>query len=229
MNSHRAMHELADRHEQSRAVHKVAMGISMRRTMLELAYPHEHAARDAARPRTVLVERPEPPMSGALARPIGTGIDMNHRFAFSIVSLAIAASFLGCASTSPKSSMNPDDQRVWNLAREQHGVGPLDDRAFEIRLSPAGSDVSQPDVIEFAGGRMHSRGCDDAGFGTSAYTTRAVAGGVEFHVVCKSGSGATNDWRGTVHGDSIEGALTWTPGPGEAPVEHAFSGRATKG
>jgi hypothetical protein len=75
---------------------------------------------------------------------------------------------------------------------------------------------------------MHSRGCDEAGFGTSTYTTRAVDGGVEFHVLCKSSSGATNDWRGVVRGDAIEGGMTWTPGPGEAGVDHAFSGHAIK-
>jgi len=153
---------------------------------------------------------------------------MSYSHRLFLAPVLLAATLASCASQSPQSSMSPEDQRAWNLAREQHGVAALDDRAFEISLHAVGSDVTQPDVIEFAGGRMHSRACDDAGFGTSTYTTRAVAGGIEFHVVCKSSSGATNDWHGTVRGDAIEGGLTWTPGPGESPVEHAFSGRATK-
>jgi hypothetical protein len=99
---------------------------------------------------------------------------------------------------------------------------------IEIKITPKGGSVSQADVIEFAGGRMHSRGCDDAGFGTSTYTTRTADGGVQFHVVCTSSSGATNDWSGVVHGDAIEGSLKWTPGPGEASIEHTFSGRAAR-
>ena len=153
---------------------------------------------------------------------------MSHAHRFFLAPFIIAASIASCASPSPQSSMSAEDQRTWNLAREQHGVAALDDRAFQISLHAVGSDVSQPDVIEFAGGRMHSRSCDEAGFGTSTYTTRAVAGGIEFHALCKSSSGATNDWHGTVRGDVIEGGLTWTPGPGDAPVEHAFSGRTTK-
>jgi hypothetical protein len=189
--------------------------------------PHEHAARAAALACTVLVERKGPPNSGEHARLRRTGIEMNHRHSF-IASLAIVASLASCASTATTSSMSPEDQHVWDLAREHHGVGALDDRVFDIHLNPVGTDIHQPDVIEFAGGRMHSRGCDDAGFGTSTYTTRTVSGGIEFHVVCTSSSGSKNDWHGTVRGDSIEGGLTWTPGPGEAPVEHVFSGHATK-
>jgi hypothetical protein len=153
---------------------------------------------------------------------------MKHRQVSSIALFIIAVVLASCASTEPKSSMSPADQQVWTTARAQHGVGALDDRAFDIKLGPKGSDVSQPDVIEFAGGRMHSRGCDDAGFGTSTYTSKTVAGGIEFHVVCKSSSGSTNDWTGTVRGDAIQGTMTWTPGPGEASVEHSFSGHATK-
>jgi len=152
---------------------------------------------------------------------------MKHRQVTCTAFFLAVVSLASCASTEPKSSMSTDDARVWNAAREQHGVGALDDRAFDIKLSPKGSDVSQPDVIEFAGGRMHSRGCDDFGFGTSTYTSQPVSGGVEFHVLCKSSSGATNDWKGTVRGDAIQGTMTWTPGPGDPGIEHTFAGHAT--
>src|SRR5438552_14206275 len=90
-----------------------------------------------------------------------TGVDMNLRLVPSIALLVLAAA--GCGSTSQSSNnTTPEDQRIWTAAREQHGVGMLDDRTFEVRISPKGKerDISQPDTLEFAGGRMHSTACD---------------------------------------------------------------------
>lgn len=144
--------------------------------------------------------------------------------------LLVLLSIASCGSTSPSSNnMSPEDQRTWTAAREQHGVGVLDDRTFDVRISPKGKekDISQPDTLEFAGGRMHSTACDEFGFGTSTYTTRQVDGGTEFHVVCKTPSGTTNDWHGTVRGDTIEGGFTFKQ-PGEEPLENVFHGHARK-
>ena len=155
---------------------------------------------------------------------------MNLRPVPSIALLVLAGALSGCGSTSRSSNnMTPEDQRVWTAAREQHGVGVLDDKSFEVRVSPKGKehDISTPDTLEFAGGRMHSTACDEFGFGTSTYTARKVDGGTEFHAVCKTPSGTTNDWHGTVRGDTIEGGYTFTQ-PGEEPLENVFSGHARK-
>lgn len=134
-----------------------------------------------------------------------------------LVSILIAAS---CASDT-RGSMPEGDLAVWRAAQSRNGAGPLDGREFAIEIGERDRPATQRETVEFAGGRFHSRACDEYGFGTGEYTSRAVDGGIEFHAVCTSATSGRNEWHGTVRADSIQGGFTWTPLSG-APVEHWF-------
>lgn len=137
--------------------------------------------------------------------------------ALALVAVAVSA----CSSTS-EGSMSPQDQSVWMNAREQHGVGALDDKTYQVKMVMAGQ-AEDSDTLEFAGGRFHSTACDPYGFGSGQYTTTKVDGGFDFHATCTNGSGGTNAWHGTVRGDSIEGGFVCTQ-PGSKTMEGNFRG-----
>jgi hypothetical protein len=139
------------------------------------------------------------------------------------LSIFLLLSLAACSSSS-KTGMKAEDERVWNAAREKHGIGALDDRNFEVRMGPVGKELVGKDTLEFAGGRFHSTACDGFGFGTAQYTTKNNNGAIEFSANCTNESGDTNEWHGTIRGDDIEGRLKWTP-KGSQPVESEFRGR----
>jgi hypothetical protein len=163
-------------------------------------------------------------LSGALLPP---GVPMfRHSFPILFALAFVTPLFTGCGSTS-ESSMSPADKNVWTDARGRHGVGVLDDHNFKVELVPTGETKGDPDTLEFAGGRFHSTACDQYGFGSGEYTTTQVEGGWRFHATCRNGGGGTNEWYGTVRGDSIEGGFTCT-NPDSPTMRGNFRGNAVK-
>ena len=136
-----------------------------------------------------------------------------------LLSLLVAA--CGC---SMHAGMTEADARTWAGARVAPPSLPLDGRSFRVDLGRKGEGREETEVVEFAGGRFHSPLCDAYGFGSGAYTTRALpGGGLEFEATCTSTTDGTNVWRGVVRDRTIEGTLTWSK-PGEAAVEHWLRG-----
>jgi hypothetical protein len=150
---------------------------------------------------------------------------MSNRQCLPVCALAlVAAAFSACSSTSSEGSMSPQDKSVWMNAREQHGVGMLDDKTYQVTMVAAGhGSDTDTDTLEFAGGRFHSTACDPYGFGSGTYTTTKVDGGWDFHATCVNGSGGTNAWHGSVRGDTIEGGFVCTQ-PGSPTMEGSFRG-----
>jgi hypothetical protein len=114
---------------------------------------------------------------------------------------------LAACSSPGSDEMSPEDLRVWTSARDQAGVGALDGRRFVVDVVATGDIGGDRDTLEFAGGRFHSRGSDDYGFGSGEYATLKVEGGWRFRATCRNESGGTNEWHGIVRGDSIEGGF----------------------
>ncbi len=139
----------------------------------------------------------------------------------------VTTAFTACNSTTSQNSMSSQDRSVWMSAREKHGVGPLDDKTFQVTTVEPGKSGGDADTLEFAGGRFHSTACDPFGFGTGEYTTKKVDGGLEFRATCRSASGGTNEWHGTVRGTAIEGGFVCTA-PGSPTMQQSFSGSMIK-
>lgn len=99
----------------------------------------------------------------------------------------------------------------------------FDGKRFEVRLVERGAEKNESDMLEFDSGRFHSTACDACGFNASPYTAQVVDGALTFHATCVNSAGDRNDWHGTLRGERIEGAFTWTPAKG-APVERSYAG-----
>jgi hypothetical protein len=151
---------------------------------------------------------------------------MSNRFLPFCALALVAAAVSACSSTS-EGSMSPQDKSVWMSAREQNGIGALDDKTFDVRLVTNGQGAGDPDTLEFAGGRFHSTACDPYGFGSGAYTTTKVDGGWDFRATCTNSAGGTNAWHGTVRGTSIDGGFVCTQ-PGSPTMEGSFRGSMVK-
>ncbi len=118
---------------------------------------------------------------------------------------------------------------VW-LHRAEAGDG-LEGRRFDTRAGMQGKDAHVPsDILSFAGGLFHSSDCDQYEYGKGRYTSRAGAdGSIHFEAVTESPSYGRNEWKGVVHGRSVEGEFIfhrkptwWRPDP--EPLPHWFKG-----
>lgn len=131
-------------------------------------------------------------------------------------SLFLAA--LGASACHTDASMPAQDG-----AARSTGMHALDGKRFEVRLIEQGATKGESDTLEFDSGRFHSTACDAYGFSASPYTTQMIDGVLTFRASCTNSAGDRNDWHGTLRGERIEGAFTWTPVKGE-PVERSYAG-----
>ena len=103
----------------------------------------------------------------------------------------------------------------------------LDGKTFVAEAGEKGKAADEhDDVITFASGKFHSSACDKYGFGSAVYSSDGKTFGAE----TTSGKEGRIVWKGTVQGDTIEGAFThypkgWLLNPNPAPVEHWFKGK----
>ncbi len=119
--------------------------------------------------------------------------------------------------------MSSADQRAWSDAQTKNGVGSLDGRNFVVDLAEKGKTAADRDTLEFAGGRFHSTGCDQFGFGSGTYQAHNEGDAVVFTAVCINAKNMKNEWHGTIKGNSIEGNFTCTA-DGEKPVDYWYKG-----
>jgi hypothetical protein len=100
----------------------------------------------------------------------------------------------------------------------------LDGRTYKVLLGPEGKKGDE-DTLTFARGKFESSMCVPLGFKAAKYEAKGE-GEVAFTVVVKNEKGQTNNWKGTIRGDQIDGTLTCT-GSGEA-LKMVFKGSAVK-
>ena len=100
----------------------------------------------------------------------------------------------------------------------------LDGRTYKVLLGPEGKKGDE-DTLTFTKGKFESSMCVPLGFKAAKYEANG-ADEIVFTVVVKNAKGQTNDWKGTIRGDQIEGTLTCT-GSGE-PMKMVFKGSAVK-
>lgn len=100
----------------------------------------------------------------------------------------------------------------------------LDGRTYKVLLGPEGKKGDE-DTLTFTKGKFESSMCVPLGFRAAKYEAKG-ADEIAFTVVVKNAKGQTNNWKGTIRGDQIEGTLTCT-GSGE-PMKMVFKGSAVK-
>jgi hypothetical protein len=101
--------------------------------------------------------------------------------------------------------------------------GTLDGKVFTVDSAEKGKTSTEKDDVDFANGKLHSKGCDQWGFGAGAYKTD----GNKFEADTTSAKEGKIHWSGTVVGDKIEGTYVWTKA-GQKPIEYGFKGTLKK-
>jgi hypothetical protein len=121
-----------------------------------------------------------------------------HRTTITLAAFALVTSTFACGGASnPAGATAPTNAAV--------GTGPLDGTSYEVTLAVAG-EQPRKDTLVFNGGKFESTACTGFGFPQwTEYTASGDPGAIAFHVVTHHPSGASIDWNGTVHRDSIEG------------------------
>lgn len=100
----------------------------------------------------------------------------------------------------------------------------LDGRTYKVLLGPEGKKGDE-DTLTFTKGKFESSMCVPLGFKAAKYDAKG-ADEIAFTVVVKNAKGQTNNWKGTIRGDQIEGTLTCT-GSGDA-MKMVFKGQLQK-
>jgi hypothetical protein len=100
----------------------------------------------------------------------------------------------------------------------------LDGRTYKVVLGPEGKRGDE-DTLTFAMGKFESSMCVPLGFKAAKYEAKG-SDEIAFTVVVTNKQGQTNKWKGTIHGDQIEGTLTCT-GSGD-PMKMVFKGQLAK-
>jgi hypothetical protein len=99
----------------------------------------------------------------------------------------------------------------------------LDGKVFTVEAAEKGKTSGEKEDIDFAKGKFHSKGCDQYGFDSGAYTMT----GDKFEADTTSAKEGKIHWSGTVSGDRIEGTYVWTK-TGQKPIEYWFKGTLKK-
>ncbi|HEX8952696.1 MAG TPA: hypothetical protein VF945_12660 [Polyangia bacterium] len=99
--------------------------------------------------------------------------------------------------------------------------GALDGKSFSGTVGEKGKTTGDAEVLTFKDGKLHSKACDQYGFGDGAYTASTAGGVTTFEADTTSAKEGKMHWRGTVKGAAVEGSYVWTKA-GQAPVEGWF-------
>ena len=114
------------------------------------------------------------------------------------------------------------------LATAAFAKGPtLDGKVFAIESSEKGKTATEKEDVDFKAGKFHSKGCDQYGFGSGAYTAKDEGGALKFEADTVSAKEGKIHWTGTVKGDAIEGTYLWTKA-GQKPIEYVYKGSVKK-
>jgi len=88
--------------------------------------------------------------------------------------------------------------------------GLLDGKVFVGQYRENHKSAVKEDVLRFMNGRFHSIGYSKRGFNEGVYTARAEEDKIYFEAETVNSKKGKINWRGIVHGDSIEVNYRWT-------------------
>ena len=118
---------------------------------------------------------------------------------------------------------------IFSSARAESGL--LDGKVFIADAGEKGKAADEKnDVITFRDGRFHSSVCDQWGYNKGLYKATAEGEAILFDAETVSEKDGRLVWKGTIHGDTIEGVFThyrkssWFR-KNPAPLEHWFKGK----
>jgi hypothetical protein len=109
--------------------------------------------------------------------------------------------------------------------------GALDGKKYLGDIGDKGKRADETGaVFTFADGKFSSSVCDKYGFVRGAYTTVKEGDVLRFEAKTISAEYGTNEWRGTVKGNDLDGVLVWHKKPSffsrnPAPVEKWFKAK----
>lgn len=107
----------------------------------------------------------------------------------------------------------------------------LDGKIFVVESGPTGKAADEKDdILTFRDGQFHSSACDKYGFGKGAYQTSAQGDTVVFTTETTSEKEGRLAWKGTVHGNTVDGTIVhyrkgWFLNRNPAPRELWFKGK----
>ena len=86
----------------------------------------------------------------------------------------------------------------------------LDNRSFSGEIGNVGKQTGQADNFSFQNGKFESTLCRGFGYGKGDYKATVTDGRIQFEAQSTSADGGVMAWKGTVIGNSIEGAVVTT-------------------
>lgn len=139
----------------------------------------------------------------------------------------ISACKRGAAENVPKPEDASSQSSTPQAAAQPAAPPTLDGKTFAGESVEHGKPTGDKDEITFANGRMHSKGCDQYGFGEAPYTATASGDAIGFTATTTSPKEGAIAWSGTVTGDAWSGTMVWTK-QGQAPITYDIKGTLRK-
>ncbi|MBS1911144.1 MAG: hypothetical protein JST22_04085 [Bacteroidetes bacterium] len=138
---------------------------------------------------------------------------------------------VACRRNGAESRPKPDSASAPSAAAQapqQPATTPtLDGRTFAGESVEHGKTAAEKDELAFANGRMHSKGCDQYGFGDAPYTATVSGDSVHFTATTTSPKEGSIAWSGTVVGETLSGTFVWTK-QGQEPIAYEMKGTLKK-
>ncbi len=131
------------------------------------------------------------------------------RFApLAFVSILVACG--GSSATNPTPSAPTGTTTTTTGGMASSAPSSIDGKSYDITLSIPGENPEK-DTLNFAQGKFESAACTPLGFPKwTDYAASPEGDGTTFHVTTHHPSGTVMEWRGTTHGDTVEGTATRT-------------------
>jgi hypothetical protein len=101
---------------------------------------------------------------------------------------------------------------------------PLDGATFVGTMTETGKTREEPDQLVFKDGKFRSTACDVYGFSEAPYTSAVSDGDTRFEATATSPKEGTMKWKGSVKGNTIQGAADWMK-KGQADTHYTFQGK----
>lgn len=103
----------------------------------------------------------------------------------------------------------------------------LDGRMFQVLVLDTTTNKTYPDLIWFEDGKLQTRASEAWRFVAAEYRVSRDGEALGFEAVASSKKEGTNEWRGTISGEEIEGTLVWSKEKNE-PLRYTYRGSSKK-
>lgn len=104
----------------------------------------------------------------------------------------------------------------------------LETASYLVDLVADSGGATMPDHLVFGQGGFESTLCRDQGFQRADYRASRDGAATTFQATARSAGSGVNDWRGSIHGDRIEGTMVSTDEKGSVSSYH-YRGRREHG